>query len=436
MFQKFFESSIECKFIKSLLYNTNLPIVNSIAEYDLMIEGMSYVYKNDLIRCTQTGYLVEKTIRCSPKIIVQEPDKLLCGERSKKYNVGRYETLQPFDFGAYYPQLTQRYIPKNAYYDNETHRFLGDYLRCYRDIFSVDLMPFYNCYNYETFKDFHLKTPYPGWENYENESVKVLAVPIKFNKTYTIAIDSHSQVLCKPVFHNEFGMIYENVEGQTKYVTENFHSDSCTVKYYKSGDKDGQPSGKLVLEDANIVAIPNSNFTKPFTFRLDNNKKKYQKLEKYLYLAIQVPSNNNSSVVVIEGDYYKQGRQIVDISSINNLTNDEINKLFTSSLGLLQINTKQMYAFSNRLIEYLLLNVVTSREEIRNNIGLAQTSIGYRDYTDDYNYDVWDNKLRYLLYNKYMGDSKTTKLDITGFVDKDMAEFLNNNKYNPNDRLL
>ena len=445
MFQKFFESTIECKFIKSLLYNTNLPIINTVAAHDLMIKGIYYVYKSDIIKCTKTGYLEEVVLRCSDDVVKKDDGSLeprvpcaettIVGSRSKFMNSAQYDIIQPYDFGRYYPQLTQRYIPKNAYYDNETHRFLGDYLRCYRDLYDIDLMPFYNCYNYETFDDFHLVDLDKGWVDYKNNSVKVLAIPIKYNKTYTIAVESNSKVLCKTVLHGPFGMLKETNNNGLEYLTDQIHSDALTLKYKLVGDNPDDKNYRTeVLKDPKVFSISNTSFRKPFTIRVDNNKYKYQKLEKYLYLALQLPKDNESSVVVLEGDYSNEAKKIIDVSSLLDMPVDEVNKIFISPLGLLQINTNSIYAFNNRLIEYLLLNVITNRETVRGNIGLAQDKIDFMDKAPDALFDAWDNRLRYTLYNKYMNAKGVNKLDITGFVDKDMARFLN--KTQKGNRLL
>lgn len=458
MFQRFFESSIECKFIKSLLYNTNLPLLNTITANELMIKGICYVYKNDIIKCTKTGYLSETVLKCCKNAVCN--NTLLVGSTHRSYNLAEYEIVQPYDFGRYYPQLTQRYIPRNAYYDNETHRFLGDYLRCYRDLYDIDLMPFYNCYNYETFNDFHLKQTFPGWENSENKAVKLLAVPIKFNKTYTIAIDSPARIICKAVLHNDFGMMKKkNSEGEYEYLTDLMSKEYLTVTMggKKKSLKDGgcmcfveqegscncadmsflcdcnnykiEGGSSYIIENPIITTVDGASFCKPFKFRIENNNYDFQKLEKYLYLAIQVPAESSSSVVVLEGNYGNTYESIIDVSSIDKLPLSEINELLTSKLGLLMINTEKIYAFSNRLIEYLLLNVITNRDDIRNNIGTIQDKAFYSDYNSSYIHDVWDNGLRYNLYMSYMKEPKTNKIDINGFIDKDMENFVHNYLY-------
>ena len=134
-------------------------------------------------------------------------------------------------------------------------------------------------------------------------------------------------------------------------------------------------------------------------YQIINDKSYDQALgqyEKYLRLLIKVPVTNTSSLVVIEGDYsVGQSQEMVNTNNvtftnmsgidttvnsrvvtgeairpiyISNKYYDEDNKINVSSetiykgehiplvspLGLLQISDGNNYAFSNRLIEYLL----------------------------------------------------------------------------------
>ena len=150
-------------------------------------------------------------------------------------------------------------------------------------------------------------------------------------------------------------------------------------------------------------------------------------------MLIQIPANNNSSIVVLEGDY-----TTVDFSKtfnaeyINELSNTTLDQLLISSLSLLQFSDKQNYSFSDRLIEYLLWNVISHRDDISNNVIFAQTCLSSA-YKITNRYSVWDRQLRYELFQAYMTSKKTNKLDITGYVDKDVENYLlrryTNDKY-------
>jgi len=46
--------------------------------------------------------------------------------------------------------MSEQAISKSSYYDSDTHYRLGRYLRYIRDVYNINLMPFYNCYNYKS----------------------------------------------------------------------------------------------------------------------------------------------------------------------------------------------------------------------------------------------------------------------------------------------
>ena len=70
--------------------------------------------------------------------------------------------------------------------------------------------------------------------------------------------------------------------------------------------------------------------------------------------------------------------------------------------------------------------------DISNNVIFAQTCLSSA-YKITNRYSVWDRQLRYELFQAYMTSKKTNKLDITGYVDKDVENYLlrryTNDKY-------
>lgn len=90
-----------------------------------------------------------------------------------------------------------------------------------------------------------------------------------------------------------------------------------------------------------------------------------------------------------------------------------IDSSLLSSLDLLQFSNKKQRPFSNRLQEYLSLNVITSRDDLRKDIEFAQKG---RELTTG----IWSLDLRRKLYDQYMTNNSVRKLDITGYVDKDV----------------
>ena len=93
----------------------------------------------------------------------------------------------------------------NSYYDSETHYHLGQYLRCLRDIKGIDLMPFYNCFNHKYISDIRLNIDKPYIDISSDPNIQVLAIPIKFNQLYTIALDSSDRLLMKAIIYDDLG---------------------------------------------------------------------------------------------------------------------------------------------------------------------------------------------------------------------------------------
>ena len=88
------------------------------------------------------------------------------------------------------------------------------------------------------------------------------------------------------------------------------------------------------------------------------------------------------------------------------------------------LNDKISYPFADRLVEYLLDNVITNRDEIGEDILRVRKQLrGSVVY--DASSVAWDEFLRKTIYDLYMNTSATSKLDILGFVDKDVEEFVN-----------
>ena len=367
--QKFFTDTLISKFIKNLLLNTPLPIINTVREYDYIIKDCFYVYKDYIIKCTKSGVLVNSST--DEDVVIAE-----------------YDMIQPFVWGQDLPTITERFMSKYNYYDSDTHLYLGKYLRCLRDIKDIDLMPFYNCFNYKIIKDTSISLD----ENTAEK--KIIAIPIKFNKTYTIAIDSGTEVLMQSMIYGPLGLLTINGED----ITEKLGNTK-------------QRFGHL-------------NFLQPVTYKVECDNKNLMCYEKYLYLFIQLSNSNNSSIVVLEGGYTNQScEKIISIDGLSTIPDFRLDELFLSELSLLQINDNNSYAFSDRLIEYLLINAITSDDEISHNIYTIQKELGLFNDPSIMR-GVWDRKLRYIVYNTYMNRKDISKLDINGFVDKDTERYI------------
>ena len=103
------------------------------------------------------------------------------------------------------------------------------------------------------------------------------------------------------------------------------------------------------------------DFTKPQLYSFEITSKNLYSMKNNLYLAIQVPYNNTSSVVVLEGDYTKS--RFIEADEKNILI-----PKFKNNYSLLSANSNKSYAFSYRLIEYLSNNIIHKNTELTGNI--------------------------------------------------------------------
>lgn len=177
--QSFFTNTIEYRFISNLLYETYLPIFKSVNDGDIINKGFLYTYKNSIIKCDKTGVLN-----------TQPP-------------VATYHKITSYNFGDNEVPYCRNYVDKDVAYNSELHEALGNYLRYYRDIYDINLMPLYNCFSYRQLEDYDLHSNYPYINEDKNSSNKIFIVPIKYDTEYTIALDSTTDVLLLPMIVNK-----------------------------------------------------------------------------------------------------------------------------------------------------------------------------------------------------------------------------------------
>lgn len=410
MRQKFYDSTIQSRFIKDLLYTTPIPNYNTVNKGDLIYKNLTYIYKTSIIKCIQTGYLLDDSF----------------GDEAKFRKIGDYE------FGMHYPKFTEQFISKNSYYDSETHKWLGKLLRCYRDIWDINLLPFYNCFNNEYVSG--LKITPEGVISLPSSNAKLLKVPIKFNKTYTIAIDCNSEVMIAPIIMSRGAMadvLYNNQDyNLTDLISGTRDNNDVFVNSYNNVRRYNSMSFRN--PETYIVSNTDDTIMAGFNYYdIDNNiynptKSEFLSgYEKELYMLIQLPIDNKSSVVILEGDYtLGKCKKIFDASSIDNLSPNIINDSLLSELSLLSLSDGEIYPYSERLIEFLLWNVICNKDEIGDNILRVQKSY---NWLISYKYSipgVWDDSLRIKIFNDIQANEMYNHLDSTGFVDKDVEDYI------------
>jgi len=264
-------------------------------------------------------------------------------------------------------------------YDLDTHEHLGDYLRMYRDLHDIDLMPYYNCWN-GTYSDrLRFNITEKGLDlttdNINtNDGKKVLVVPIKFNQKYTIYINSNYPIQMFASYYDNVRLIRKSVY----YTPIEIQSCSNAHPYVFQGVR---VTGASVPTDIKGLSMVNNTL-----------------LEEYLTLFIQIPESNTSSIFILEGDYsdvkllniYKEqigldGKVEKRINLTNRLkqtiygnmhnltlTDAELEKYCRTPSSLSRVINSKSYAFNNRLVEYLLWNVIDSNETIDKNIERIQ----------------------------------------------------------------
>lgn len=426
MFQKFFSDTLMSRFVKNLLAKESIPLLDCVTDGEIVIEGCLYIYKQFVIKCITSG-----------KLFVSEVEELFPSETlypSVMLFPGTGEQPATFKVVSYYDESSSKkfsYSYKSSvhWYDSDTHKHLGNYLRYLRDYKRIDLMPFYNCFSSYELTDIYLTTPsttklhpdtnlfpdyslHPGmmrnsvYDNTKDTYVvghsnlyRVVAVPIKFGKKYTIAIECPGTLQIRSV-------IYNTKSGMVKVPnTEN--------EYYSDWIKDS------------YVLKSSTHFEEPFLYSVETENKILYDRQKDLYLLLQMPISNNSSIVVLEGDY-------THISSIKTDVNSVRKYSLYKNLSLLMFNSHESYAFSDRLIEYLLTNVITHQDEFPTNICKVQEALYrlddiYKQAVDGnlISYGVWDDRIRHAvlrLVDKYSNEIHFVDQD--GYINKDIEDLL------------
>lgn len=207
MSQEFNKVTTTSNFIKNLLISTYLPLIRTVRDFDFIIADRLYVYKCEIIKCTKSGYLVTgfKNINFD-------------GDRAE------YRVITEYYFGEKNDKLCTNYISNSEGYDSITHERLGKYLRSLRDMYSLNLMPLYNCFSNTILQAHHISNT-----NIERTAAeyntKIYKVPIRFNTDYTICMDNLGVTTFAPAFIKNNNLILLNntrfgngVDATNKYI--------------------------------------------------------------------------------------------------------------------------------------------------------------------------------------------------------------------------
>ena len=397
---KFNSTNIVVGEIKQILNSFNLP------SYKVLVDGepvyifseKNYIYKNQI--------LISKVNKPFPNGFI--------------YNIDDFLYQDTYYYGQDILNITHNLTIKSRLYDHTTHTTLGNYLRFIRDYQGLDLMSMYNCFNGQSGNNIDITVKTKGIVfNTSDDSYKIFTVPVKYYKKYTFFIDCSTNfevVACYYLNNNQLNNL-------------SIGSTDTTVEDY--------------LYSNTYMKVVGASFNTPIV---------YDKLEKLLFdideqpvaqafaqkelelsLLIKLPKNNNSSLVVLEGDYSKDNTQryFPNDTTFSSHTSYITNKDFLSEFNsfnsykqLTYINDGNSYPFADRLIEYLTENVITPLDEIELDTKRVETNLLNKKVINSYTpYYEWNNELRARIYLRAVKNGLLNNtFDILGYVDRDVEE--------------
>lgn len=498
MYTKFYDNTITTKFIKNLVSKTNVPFISTWKPGDFAIRGMLYLTRDAIWKCQHTGFPASIDSVCTKDThnatLYKRTDinsigdvhhssevQELTGQTAS--NIRYFTRVSPYVFGKEYYNITGRYSSNVLGYDATTHLYLGQYLRMMRDVYDLDLMPFYNCYANEVITDIDFndqaKVEIISNKKNQNSIYKILSVPVRFGKTYMLALNSETPIEVMCIIYGKKGLLQTLTTNlNDSYSASGIPTDTTYKKFQRMQFKTPvlykTPNWTQVYNKYLAAQAGGIDYSADLDFIIDPDSYYDQTLgqfEKNLRLIIKVPKTNKSSIVVIEGDYpviacqepddiannYKNitwSNQYLYGTTINSktvrgewirpqvITSKDgsatagmvvAKEPLFSPLSLLQISDGNTYAFSNRLVEYLTQNAINHLESFSKNIERVQqyskSDINYikngSRYSEPLVLGVWDKDFQRYLFNLV----RTTKLDVlktdlTGYVDKSVEKII------------
>lgn len=345
--------------------------------------------------------------------------------------------------------LTKTLKNPTTLYNYQTHEYLGDYLRFLRDYENINLMSMYNCFSDRLCNNIKIGTDILNWEiqkkiinpetgeektekivktasiNAYDNSYKIYMLPVKLFESYTVAIDCYQGVEMFCGFYNE------------KLDTSSVKAKDLIKKTYLKVPKAlfSQPFiyDKLNVsywnwEAENTLVSAGSSTTSTLSSTDKILRSEVAVRESELKLFIKIPATNTSSIAVLEGDYRNFNDSLYTVSnkdgwkyfSNSTMANFETKKTYKhstlpdinsrefkpiSKLQLLALNTGISYPFADRLIEYLVANVILPNDATPDNIKRLQKVMedcGYSFQIDG----IWEPKMQMILYDYLMNSGK------------------------------
>lgn len=445
--QKINSNNLTSKLVKCLINTSNIVTAPIWKQGQPAIKDMIYVTKDFIVRA-------KKEISTN----------LYGYENIDINNTEYFEKISPFIEGNFYNALTSNYMSNTGLYDSVTHYFLGQYLRQLRDLHDINLMPYYNCWDgtsidsYRIVKDAiisdaNARDYYKLESNSKLDGYKLLLIPVKFNKKYTLYANSDTPIKFGFAYYDGIQVLSDIDSSTGKPYNKLVGSNSTNIIDYVSYSK------PVVIESPKVNDIFDT-YKLTIIEGLGVTKNVY--LEDYLVMFLQIPSDNVSSVVVLEGDYtlnrlintqtevtsISDGKARVEYRKLDDSTNTLTYRLpqafyvgsedfsgddfIKSPSSLVMADDTNSYLFNSRLLEYLLDNVITWDDTISKDIlyahedvstrkcaqlnGLRYSGSDFLNYSDDF---------REFIYGLATTNIKSPVLtDVNGFIDKDTEDII------------
>lgn len=285
--EKINNNSLLSGYIKQLLNSFNLPKAKVVDDTSALYGNAFYIKNNKLY----SSYLDSSGFT-------------------------RLKELSSYIFNQKYLNITKNLELTNSLYDSYTHKYLGDYLRFLRDYKKLDLMSMYNCYAGDIAKQLKIDVTKEvdseiriihSFDSSDSRCALHL-VPVKFNKNYTIAIDSTFPIEIMACFYvnDRESFIKNSTVTDWDKRLNNFYR----YTYKKiGGSRYSKPQLYTCLND--VLS----------KFDVDTRASFYSQ-ESNLMLIIKVPLQNKSSLTVLEGDYTKTSEYTFNVygkSGSNNI---------------------------------------------------------------------------------------------------------------------
>lgn len=383
---KFNDNNIIVGYINQLLATYNLPTFKIYK--DRIFKGVNYLYNGKIMRANKTK------IKTETNNITESDFKFVC-----YYSEDFRKLVYYKDNNKLINYNLVDHLPiDNLTYNANTHAYLGNFLRFISDYEGINLLSLYNCFSNEMPKNLNIELSKTIF-NSEDNNYKIYSIPVKFFKNYTIAIESDTPVEITCGFYNN--NISYNVEKELNEIT-----------YQK---------------------FPNMRFNQPVLYSKINNidvTEKHMLAEKDLKIFIKLSSSTNSSIVILEGDYRnKSNNVLLDPNTstkglISNIVKHNNSDTMNSKSQLLAINSGISYPFADRLIEYLVKNVVANNDDVADNIKRFQQYLfKYKNITIK-NYGIWDNNYSKIIENIAI-ENNMNDYDLLFYVDKDIESKIN-----------